>query len=201
MLHFKILLAKKIFIVVSYICTTEGHYNMIKVAPLNFNQNSLRVTSFNGRRKKEAEIAVNIINVDTPDIHVQSKKLVTKATELINEAWANIKEKKLHNSFPEFVKKDSKGYTITLKPVYNNEKLLLLEVDKGKVVDKIFVNQNNPKYFKYEQSIKTDFGTATTKTYDSRRQNNNPLLVDKVNGALQDYIPLFLKDSKKRSRI
>ena len=174
---------------------------MIKVAPLNFNQNSLRVTSFNGRRKKEAEIAVNIINVDTPDIHVQSKKLVTKATELINEAWANIKEKKLHNSFPEFIKKNSKGYTITLKPVYNNEKLLLLEVDKGKVVDKIFVNQNNPKYFKYEQSIKTDFGTATTKTYDSRRQNNNPLLVDKVNEALQDYIPLFLFVCKKRSRI
>ncbi len=174
---------------------------MITITPLNFNRNSSQTPNFSGRRKKVAEVAVNIINVDAPDIHLQSKKLITRATELINETWANIKEKKLHNSFPEFIQKDAHGHKITLKPVYNNENLLLLEIDTGKVIDKIFVNQTNPKYFKYEQSIKTDYGTATTKTYDSRRQNNNPLLVNKVNEALQNYIPLFLKDNKKRSRI
>ena len=165
---------------------------MLTITPLNFNQNSSQTLSFNGRRKKVAEVAVNIINVD---------KLITKATDLINETWAKIKGKKSHKDFPEFIQKDSHGCTVTLKPVYNGENLLLLEIDKGKVVDKIFVNQTNPTYFKYEQAIKTDFGTATTKTYDSRRQNNNPLLAQRVNETLQAYIPRFLKDDKKYSRI
>ena len=171
---------------------------MLKISPLNFNQNSAQLRSFNGRRKKTDESTVNIINVDAPDIHLRSKKLILKATDLINETWTNIKAKKSNKSFPEFVKKDSYGYTITLKPIYNGENLLLLEVDKGKVIDKIIVNQSNPTYFKYEQAVKTDFGTATTKSYDSRRQNN-PLIVDKVNETLKTYIPKFLKGDKKDS--
>lgn len=173
---------------------------MLTITPINFNQNSSQTMSFNGRRKKAVEAAVNIINVDAPDIYLQSRKLITRATDLINETWAKIKAKKIQNSFPEFIQKDSSGCTVTLKPVYNGENLLLLEVDKGKVIDKIFVNQTNPTYFKYEQAIKTDFGTATTKTYDSRYQSNNPLLVNKVNTTLQDYLPKFLKNDKRRSR-
>ena len=171
---------------------------MLKISPLNFNQNSAQLRSFNGRRKKTDESTVNIINVDAPDIHQRSKKLILKATDLINETWTNIKAKKSNKSFPEFVKKDSHGNTITLKPIYNGENLLLLEIDKGKVIDKIIVNQSNPTYFKYEQAVKTDFGTATTKSYDSRRQNN-PLIVDKVNETLKTYIPKFLKGDKKDS--
>lgn len=172
-------------------------YNMITISPLNFNQNSSPSLNFNGRRKKVVDDTVKMINVASPDIQLQSKRLISKATDLINNTWANIKAKKSRKSFPEFSQKDIYGSTITLKPVYNSENLLLLELDKGKVIDKIYVNQTNPTYFKYEQAVKTDFGSATTKTYDSRRQSNNPLLVEKVNAALQKYIPLFLKDDKK----
>ena len=74
-------------------------------------------------------------------------------------------------------------------------------MDKGKVIDRIFVNQTNPTYFKYEQAVKTDFGTATTKTYNSKIQKNNPLLVERVNETLQTYLPKFLNDKKKVSGI
>ena len=170
---------------------------MMTIAPLNFNQNSAPALGFNGRRKKAAEVAVNIINVDTPDIHLRSKRMISEAVDLINSTWAKIKAKKIHKDFPEFTKKDLHGNTVTLKPVYNGDDLLLLEIARGKVIDKIFVKQTNPTYFKYEQAVKTDFGTATTKTYDSRRQNN-PNLVEKVNEILQNYIPQFLNNNSKR---
>lgn len=175
---------------------------MISITPYNINQNSSQTLNFNGRRRKIVEeVAVNITNVDAPDIHLQSKKLIIQATDLINETWAKIKAKKLHKNFPEFIQKDYNGSTVTLKPVYNNENLLLLEVDKGKVIDKIFVNQTNPTYFKYEQAVKTDFGTATTKTYNSKVQKNNPLLVERVNATLRTYLPKFLNNKKKVSGI
>lgn len=176
--------------------------NMISITPYNINQNSSLSLNFNGRRKKIVEeVAVNITNVDSPDIYLKTKKLINNATDLINETWNKIKKNQSHKSFPEFIKKDSNGSTITLKPVYNNENLLLFEVDKGKVIDRIFVNQTNPTYFKYEQAVKTDFGTATTKTYNSKIQKNNPLLVERVNETLQTYLPKFLNDKKKVSGI
>lgn len=176
--------------------------NMISITHYNINQNSSLSLNFNGRRKKIVEeVAVNITNIDSPDIHLKTKKLINNATDLINETWNKIKKNKSHKSFPEFIKKDSNGSTITLKPVYNNENLLLFEVDKGKVIDRIFVNQTNPTYFKYEQAVKTDFGTATTKTYNSKIQKNNPLLVERVNETLQTYLPKFLNDKKKVSGI
>lgn len=171
---------------------------MISITPYNINQNSSQSLNFNGRRRKIVEeVAVNITNVDSPDIYLKTKKLINNATDLINETWNKIKKNKSRKTFPEFMKKDSKGNVITLKPIYNNENLLLLEVDKGNVIDRIFVNQTNPTSFKYEQAVRTDFGTATTKTYNSKIQSNNPLLVERVNQTLQTYLPEFLQDKKK----
>lgn len=197
-----LLIGKKFFSGLLTIYTKTEVNNMISITPYNINQNSSQTLNFNGRRRKIVEeVAVNITNVDAPDIHLQSKKLIIQATDLINETWAKIKAKKLHKNFPEFIQKDYNGSTVTLKPVYNNENLLLLEVDKGKVIDKIFVNQTNPTYFKYEQAVKTDFGTATTKTYNSKVQKNNPLLVERVNATLRTYLPKFLNNKKKVSGI
>ena len=197
-----LLIGKKFFSGLLTIYTKTEVNNMISITPYNINQNSSQTLNFNGRRRKIVEeVAVNITNVDAPDIHLQSKKLIIQATDLINETWAKIKAKKSHKNFPEFIQKDYNGSTVTLKPVYNNENLLLLEVDKGKVIDKIFVNQTNPTYFKYEQAVKTDFGTATTKTYNSKVQKNNPLLVERVNATLRTYRPKFLNNKKKVSGI
>ena len=49
---------------------------MISITPYNINQNSSLSLNFNGRRKKIVEeVAVNITNVDSPDIYLKTKKI------------------------------------------------------------------------------------------------------------------------------
>ena len=137
----------------------------------------------------------NLQSIDH-ELSLRASKLVKRAGRLIDETWPKVK-KKAPMTIPEF--KAQKGEkSIILKPVYNLiREAIHLEVKDGKYIEIVTIDRANPNIFKYEKAIKTDHGSATVKTYNSKNGHHSEML-SKVNEMVETYLPSFVPDIPAR---
>lgn len=138
-------------------------------------------------------------NLSTMDdvLSLKACKLIKKAGMLIDETWPKVKKKHIPAATPEFsAKKDGKN--VTLKPVYNLiREALCLEVKDDKYIEKLIIDRVNPNIFRYEKAIKTDNGSATIKTYNSKNSSDSAM-VSKANEMIETYFTKFVPDIPER---
>lgn len=127
----------------------------------------------------------------------ESVKLIKEVDTLIDTTWTKIKKGTSKLKRPDFEKQYGRTSKISLKPVYNTaHDSFMLEITGEKYINRICVERHNPDIFSYEKAVITKSGSATIKTYDSRREYD-PEIIYTVDTYLKNYIPPFLsKDSK-----
>ncbi len=146
-------------------------------------------------RAAQKERTSNTMNVLETMFSERNKQLLRKARNLIDLAWRDIKSGKLHMEQPEFVVKKP-AEKITLKPVYSGYKSdMLLKIKKDKMVEQIFIPKETANEIRYEKLRKTEHGSATIKSYNSKLGQNNDMNLY-VNDLLNNYLPEFIKEGK-----
>lgn len=164
---------------------------MLQTPSINYT-NSRNNISFTARITKEMVELKNVMAQDSY-LTLQAQRLLRKMNNLIDEKWIELKKKKAVGIMPEFVHKGKKDSTITVKPLYNNLKnTILLQIEKDKNIDIVIIERNVPHAFTYEHAVRTDFGSATTRTFDSRK-NTNIEISQKVNDLIVEYFPKILQ--------
>ena len=124
-------------------------------------------------------------------LSLRACKLVKRAGKLIDDTWPKVKKSRLM-TVPEFVSR-TKDKTVILKPVYNfDREKLYLEIQDKKYIEKVIIDRVNPNKFSYEKSVKTDYGSATIKTYNSQN-GHNAGMAEKVSGLIEEYFKKFVK--------
>lgn len=122
-------------------------------------------------------------------ISIVNKKLVIKASNLIEDMWTDIKKGNLPKDEPKINIKPSKQYPAVLKPMYGGKRdgELLLEITGPKFSERIFLNRMYPTKFRYEKVVDTPSGHATLKYFDSQVSSDN-ILTQHVNKCVHDYL-------------
>lgn len=123
---------------------------------------------------------------------LKSLNLIKKVNDLVDKTWIEIRKSGNRMDFPKFHAADLKGNFVTLKPVYNGlEKKLLFEIENEKYIDRIFINRATPKDYRYERSVITDYGSATTKSFNALKEKDSAIEA-RVNGYIEKYFPKVL---------
>ncbi len=169
---------------------------MLQITSGNINNSKNNKISFKQNITKEMVEAGKNLPVDSI-LNPQAARLFRKINQLIDDTWVKFKEEKVFGKTPEFVNRIKSDKMVTLKPLYNTDrKSVLLEVKTGRTADRFIIDRNSPNDFKYEHVIKTDYGSATTKTYDSKR-GNNPDIIQLLNENIEEYLPKLLPTKNK----
>ncbi len=169
----------------------------------------LQINSTTSTPKKQVAFCQNITksmveviepaNLDS-GLSQKAIHLLKKISLLIDENWKNVKKNKQIGQVPELVKDLKNNKKITIKPLYNmNKEYILFQIDSDKSTDRFIIDKIVPYDFKYEHSVKTDFGSATTKSYNSYR-NNNKEMTQLANDNISKYFPEFLKLEPKKNK-
>lgn len=132
---------------------------------------------------------------DTGKISRKSARLIDDLNKCIAKQWEDIKKGKLISDCPNFSVADKCGMT-RFEPVYSQRyPALKIESEDGRFTHEIMLDRNNPNNFRYEKTVKTDYGSATLKSYDSRTQNDKDinkfvsnLIEEKLDRILMDKI-------------
>ena len=118
--------------------------------------------------------------------------MVKKAHNLIEDTWVRIRKKEVDLLTPTFTRKISEKQ-ITLSPLYHgNNRSIVLQVDNARGYQKITVDRF-AENFTYEKVVKTEFGSATIASYNSKTSQKNESYTSIVNELLEDYLPKFVK--------
>lgn len=105
----------------------------------------------------------------------KSVKLINDLNACIDREWSDIRKGKLISLNPKF-RTEEKGKLITFEPIYTQKyPALLIDINDGKISQKILMNRDNPNNFRYEKVIATDHGSATLKSYNSINGNNKEI--------------------------
>lgn len=169
---------------------------MLQITPGNINSTGSNKISFKQNITKEMVEAGKNLQTDSL-LNVNAARLFRKINQLIDDTWVKFKEEKVFGKIPEFVKRVKNDKMVTLKPLYNTEKKsVLFEIRNGRFSDRFIIDRTAPNDFKYEHTIKTDYGSATTKTYDSKR-SINPDIIQMLNENIEEYFPKLLPSKNK----
>ena len=169
---------------------------MLQITPGNINSTGSNKISFKQNITKEMVEAGKNLQTDSL-LNVNAARLFRKINQLIDDTWVKFKEEKVFGKIPEFVKRVKSDKMVTLKPLYNTDKKsVLFEIQNGRLSDKFIIDRTAPNDFKYEHTIKTDYGSATTKTYDSKR-SINPDIIQMLNENIEEYFPKLLPSKNK----
>lgn len=154
--------------------------------------------SSNYRQPVFGAILPNLVNGYPTYLTQKSVNLIKKMSNHIDNTWAEIKKGKSLMDSPIFAIGDAENNLITVKPVYQGlKRLLLVEVDKGKSVDRILIDRAKPRDYRFERSIVTDYGSATVKTFNGLKQHNAEI-EDMINGYIENYFPKILPKKDDR---
>lgn len=148
-------------------------------------------------KPKEIErIAQETLTTSPTELSLEAKKYVLKAHNLIEDTWGRIRKKEVDMETPTFVK-NLLGRNITLSPLYrSSERSIVLQIDGQKGFERITVDKYAKEY-SYEKIVKTEFGSATTKSYNSKTSPKDKNMVTLINGILEDYLPKFINQFPK----
>lgn len=142
--------------------------------PVNLNNNINQYKKYNYNTSFSASPTKDELITIMP---FKAKKLVKRMNLFLEDEWAKIKKEKngfYNKPYYTIPGKDKEVATIT--PLYQGyNKYILFEVSKGENTHKIIINRKNPDSFKYEKTVDTDYGCATTKTFNSDLERNNTI--------------------------
>lgn len=130
----------------------------------------------------------------------RSIRLIKKTSDLIENTWISIRKNKEAIKTPEYVFSDYHK-NVSLRPVYanrNNPQMVLkLEEKDGSMFENIIIDRNAKNYI-YEKVVKTDKGSATVKSVNTKLKKDSAynLLVNKY---LEKYLPKILSRYYKYS--
>lgn len=133
------------------------------------------------QKNETLEKVLDKLNDKPTDLSMASKKLIKKANNMIEEAWAETKKN------PYFVKTIKTNKKISLTPVYTNGKRLVLQIEYPDNYKRITVDERGTN-FTYENVVKTEFGSATTKTYNSKTSKPDIEITKMVNELLEENL-------------
>lgn len=171
---------------------------MLNITPINYTNPQSNNIAFKGDFSREL---LEVKNVMAPNsfLTMKSLKLLKRINILIDDTWIELKKKKINGVIPEFTHKKLNS-TATLKPLYNSTKdTVMLQIETDKSIDKIIIERTTPNAFLYEHAVKTDFGSATTKTFNSKRSSSLEITT-KVNDFIETYFPKFLQDAERKKK-
>lgn len=153
-----------------------------------------------GKKTEPQEKIIEKINDKPADLSATSKKQIKRINNLIDEAWADTRKQ------PNFVKTINRNKKISLTTIYTNEKRLALQIEFPDEYQKITIDERGTN-FTYEKVVKTEYGSATTKSYNSKVSKPDKDIVQLVNVLLEENLPKFtandntveeLKKNKKK---
>ena len=152
--------------------------------------------NFSGKKRVKPKnierIAQEALTTSPTELSLEAKKYVLKTHNLIEDTWVRIRKKEINMETPTFTR-NLVGRNVTLSPLYRaGERSMVLQVDGHKGFERITVDKY-AKEFSYEKVVKTEFGSATTKSYNSKTSPKDKNIVTLVNGILEDYLPKFIK--------
>lgn len=166
--------------------------------------------NFKGRPSKAAKLAIEQAELAkllaqeemSKGLSNNTKKLVLKTSELIENTWARIKHKKIKMTQPVFELKNKKGnMKITVKPLYNSHNGdILFEIDKLAETERIIFDRRANSY-KYEKLRKTPHGYLTAKTFDSKIQESESNIDNKIDNYITEFVPEILKQYTPKFKI
>jgi hypothetical protein len=137
---------------------------------------------------KEKKVLDNI-NTCATGLSLSAKKQIKRVNDLIDVAWEKTKKK------PNFVKKINNDKKIALEPIYTNEKRIALQIESPDYTQKITIDERGTN-FTYEKIVKTEFGSATTKSYNSKLLKKDVETTQLVNNLLEENLPeIFLSNN------
>ncbi len=121
-----------------------------------------------------------------------------KANNLIEDTWYFIRKDKQSQLQPEYAM-STRGHNILLKALYRNnqEDAILFDVsEKNSRILERFIIDRNAKNYTYEKILKTEHGSATVKTYNSKTGQGDD--VDcKLNNYIENFFPKILMRNKR----
>ncbi len=128
---------------------------------------------------------------------LKAHKLVKRMDQFMEDQWAEIRN--AHSGFydlPYFTLSGKNKEFATIKPVYQgHNKYILLEVTNDKNTERILINRKNPDLFRFERTVDTDYGSATTKSFNSEYQRNEELQ-ERIGKYIEEYFPQILPRPK-----
>ena len=136
-----------------------------------------------------------VLMPDKGRISHKSAKLIDELNKCIDKEWTDIRKGKLIAEKPLFTLDGKSGLT-SFEPVYTQQyPALKIDCEDGRFTHEILLDRNNPNNFRYEKTVRTDYGSATLKSYDSRTANDkninkfvSDLIEDKVDKILMNEI-------------
>lgn len=153
-------------------------------------------SNFNGIRKvnDSKKIAQEVIE-NPVELSEKAKKLAKKAHSLIEETWTLIRKKEIDMKSPVYTNKTRRGQEYSLYPQYNGaDRNLVLKVETPNGYHLVTVDKYS-KDFKYEQVIKTEYGSATKTSYNSKTSQKDVQVTTLVNNLLEEFLPKILYQS------
>lgn len=150
-----------------------------------YNPNYKSNINFKGAENK-------LVTESLETVSTKSKKLIQCMNCHIDNTWKEIKANKLKQKIPYFHIENSGGDILHVSPIYGtNKPLMLIESYDGKYTDRIIINRQYPDNFKFERTVKTDYGTAAIKTFDSHTGSNQEI-EGIVNKKIEKFFPLII---------
>ena len=127
----------------------------------------------------------------------KARKLVKKMDKFIEDEWTEIKKSSTgFSALPFYTLTGKKNEVATIKPVYQGyNKYILFEITNDKNTERIMINRQNPDLFKFERTVETDFGYATTKSFNSAHERNEDIET-RVGKYVEEYFPKVLPRPK-----
>lgn len=147
-----------------------------------------------GKKANAASVRAMLLEkcVDEP-ISKNGKELVKQVSNLIEDTWTAIKKGNVKSAEPNFVVVPQKGQVATVKPIYNGlYKKMLVEVQNDKDVERMIINREKPAEYVYEKAVITEFGSATSKIFDST-VGRDAAIEKRVNRLIDSVLPQVLK--------
>ena len=118
-----------------------------------------------------------------------SIKLVKKLDNYIEDLWKERKKGNIDESDMIFALRGKRGEVAIIKPIYGaNTPLVMLKIDNDNQSEIFLFDRKKPNNFRYEKNVVTDYGSATLKTYNSLRDDNQKI-EELANEKIHEYIP------------
>ncbi len=176
---------------------------MLRIAPNGYQpQQYSQKPAFKGKPKVISNAELRECLQAPISLEKKSARLIEKMRNMINETRAELRKKGIFPVEPQYNVYSPKDGIVTLKPMANSRNNgFMLEMDKGKGVERILVDKDMDNKIVYEYAKKTDYGTAVTKRYEVQGGADKDL-TERIHETLNKYIVHFInqKEKEKMSR-
>ena len=154
------------------------------------NSNYNNSVAFNGRRK--------LIDFGENHISPRAIKVVREMSDMIETDWKIIKNSDNLMDAPHYYAGNRQGDLAVIKPFYQPlKKLISLEIQGEKYIDKIMIDRAKPNNYTYERAVITPHGSATFQSFDSTKERNFDI-EHRVSNYIETYFSKVCKTEEEK---